>query len=350
MNSRERVLAAVAHAAPDRVPLDWNGEPQVSAGLRARLGLRTHEELLRYLGVDIRHVGLAFRSGRAPRSTLPDGGWEDIWGVRHRPNELHSGYVYYHPLAELASEADLDAYAWPDPDALDYDAYPAALDAAGDYFRIGGWGNRILWTGIELVGMERFLFMLIEQPELVHTLLGRITDYYYEVATRCYPRVRGKLDAVSHGSDFGTQLDLIISLPMWREFCRPYFERMFRLAREHGFLVYLHSDGAIRRAIPDLIAMGLDILNPIQVGAAGMDPAGLKRDFGDRLSFHGGIDVQRTLPFGSPDDVRAEVRQRIAELGRGGGYILSCSHSLLPDVPQANILAMYDEAAQAGRY
>jgi uroporphyrinogen decarboxylase len=351
VNSRERVLTAFAHAEPDRVPIDWNGEPQVSAGLRARLGIQTHEDLLRHLGVDLRHVSIPVRGSRAAsRARLPEGGWEDIWGVRHRPHELHSGYVYYHPLAHLETQADLDAYLWPNPDDLDYEAWPAALDAVGDYARVGGWANRILWTGLEMVGMEKFLFMMVEQPDLVHSLLGRVTDYCYEVGSRGYPLVRGKLDAVFHGSDFGTQLDTIISLPMWREFVRPYFERMFRLARENGCRVYLHSDGAIRRLLPDLIEMGLDVLNPIQVGAAGMDPAGLKRDFGDKLTFHGAIDVQKTLPFGSVEDVRAEVRQRISEMGKGGGYVLSCSHSLLPDVPLDNILAMYDEAVRSGKY
>ena len=113
---------------------------------------------------------------------------------------------------------------------------------------------------------------------------------------------------------------------MWREFVRPYFERMFRLVQENGFRVYLHSDGGHPvGCCLDLIEMGLDVLNPIQVGAVGMGPPGLKRDFGDKLTFHGAIDVQKTLPFGSMEDVRAEVRQRIAEMGKGGGYVLAAA-------------------------
>ena len=345
MNSRERVLLAIDHHEPDRVPLDWSGEPEVSAALQAHFGLHSHEELLRHLHVDLRHVGLHLR-GDPGRPAV--GGLEDIWGVRHTPRTQYSGYVYYHPLAHLETRKDLDDFPWPDPAALDYESYPAELDAVGDFARVGGWSNRILWTGIEMVGLEKFMFMLFEQPDLVHALLRRITDYCYEVGARCYPLVRGKLDIVSHVSDFGTQQAPWLSLPMWREFVKPHFARLFALAKENGFKVYLHSDGAIRSLIPDLIEMGLDILDPIQVRAAGMDPAGLKREFGDRLTFHGAIDVQYTLPFGTRDEVRDEVLERLRTLGPGGGFILNNSHSLLPEFPLGNIVTMYETAYRAG--
>jgi uroporphyrinogen decarboxylase len=345
MNSRERVLLAINHQEPDRVPLDWSGEPEVSAALQAHFGVRGHEELLRCLHVDLRHVGLQLRSEPGRRA---DGRRQDVWGVLRTPRVQYDGYVCHHPLAHLETRKDLDDYPWPDPSALDYEAYPARLDAVGDFARVGGWENRILWTGIELVGLEKFMFMLHERPDLIHALLRRITDICYEVGARCYPRVRGKLDIVRHVSDFGTQRDTWLSLPMWREFVKPHFARLFALARENGFKVFLHSDGAIRRLIPDLIEIGLDILDPIQVQAAGMDPAELKREFGGRVTFHGAIDVQHTLPFGTPDEVREEVLERLRTLGPGGGFILNNSHTLLPAFPLANILTMYETAYRAG--
>ena len=347
MNSRERVLLAIDHQEPDRVPIDWSGETEVSAALQSHFGLHSHEELLCHLHVDLRHVGLRLRNDPSRPHV---GGLEDIWGVRRTPRTQHDGYVWYHPLAHLETRKDIDDYAWPDPDALDYESYPARLDAVGDFARVGGWANRILWTGMEMVGLEKFTFMLYERPDLIHALLQRITDYCYQVGARCYPLVRGKLDIVSHGSDFGTQRDVWMSLPMWREFVKPHFARLFTLAKENGFKVFLHSDGAIRKLIPDLIEMGLDILDPIQVRAEGMDPVGLKRDFGDRLTFHGSIDVQHTLPFGASDDVREEVLERLRTLGPGGGFILNNSHSLLPTFPLQNIITMYDTAYRAGRY
>jgi len=165
-----------------------------------------------------------------------------------------------------------------------------------------------------------------------------------------YPRLPGEIDAIQMVSDFGSQRSLLIQPATWRAFVRPPFERLFRCARAYGVHVMLHSDGAIRAVIPDLVDMGLEILNPIQVEAVGMEPRGLKRDFGDSLIFHGAIDIQQTLPFGSPEDVRNEVRERFHDLGAGGGYILSCSHSLLPDVPIENILAMYETARVECRY
>jgi uroporphyrinogen decarboxylase len=347
MNSRERVLLAINHQEPDRVPLDWSGEPEVSATLQAHFGLHSHEELLCHLHVDLRHVGLHLRDDPSRPHV---GGREDIWGVRRTPRALHGGYVCYHPLAHLETLQDLDDYPWPDPAALDYEAYPAELDAVGDFARVGGWANRILWTGIELVGLEKFMFMLFERPDLIHALLRRITDYCYAVGTRCYPLVQSKLDIVYHGSDFGTQRALWLSPPMWREFVKPHFARLFTLAKEHGFKIFLHSDGAIRPLIPDLIEIGLDILDPIQVRAEGMDPVGLKHEFGDRLTFHGSIDVQHTLPFGSHAEVRTEVLERLRTLGPGGGFILNNSHSLLPEFPLENIVTMYETAYRAGRY
>lgn len=350
MNARERVLLAIRHREPDRIPLDWNGEAEVSRTLQARLGLHSHEELLRALHVDLRHSGLAHKKGRGTRRRERDGTIADIWGVRRAANELHGGYVVHSPLAQLQTEADLDAYDWPDPGALDYESYPARLDAVGDYARVGGGGARLMWTAIEMVGLEKYMIMLVDQPDLIHSLMRRITGYCYEVGTRCYPLVRGKLDLAHHGSDFGTQLDTWVSLPMWREFVKPYFARLFTLAKEHGIGVYLHSDGAIRRLIPDLIEIGVDVLNPIQVGAAGMEPVALKRDFGAQITLHGTIDVQHTLPHGSTEDVRREVIERCMTLGPGGGFIMSCSHSFLPDQPPPNILTMYDTAYRAGRY
>ena len=242
MNSRERVLLAINRQEPDRVPLDYSGEPEVSEALQAHFGLHSHEELLRYLHVDLRQVGLHFRDAYRPLHTDD---LLDIWGTRRTPRTQHSGYIWYHPLAHLETQKDLDDYPWPDPAALDYEAYPFELDAVGDYARVGGGGNRILWTGIE---------------------------------------------------------------------------------------------------------MGLDILDPIQVQAVGMAPAELKRDFGDRLAFHGAIDVQYTLPFGTREEVHAEVLERMQTLGKGGGFILNNSHSLLPEFPLENIITMYETAYSAGQY
>ncbi|MBI2939872.1 MAG: hypothetical protein HYY04_05485 [Chloroflexi bacterium] len=347
MNPRERVRAALEHREPDRLPLDYIAEPQVTAALSRRLGVTSKEELLRALGVDVRWIEVPSLD-RAAKRRQPTSESEDIWGIRRAGP--FSGYTTYHPLAEATSRADVEAHPWPDPDDVDVATWLENCRAAGEHARMTVPRCRIFFDAIEMVGFEKFFAWLSEEPHLVDLVLDRITDYNEAVLHRLLSRADGELDVVFMSSDFGTQRSLLLGLGQWRRFVRPRFERVFRCVRGYGVKVLLHSDGAIRPVIPDLIEMGLDGLNPIQVGAAGMEPAGLKRDFGNRLAFHGAIDVQDTLPFGTPEDVRAEVRDRFRVLGAGGGYICTCSHSLLPDIPIDNILAMYETAREECRY
>lgn len=349
MNGRERILAAIDHRRPDRLPLDYRAEPPVTAALRLRLGVPNDEALMEALGVDIRWIAVPYHDGAAYEKRLPDGDLSDnVWGVRR--TGAHGGYTTGHPLADATCRADLEAHPWPDPDAVDVAAWVERVRAAGDHARFGGPSCRVFFDAIEIIGFEKFFAWLYDEPDLIHFLLGKVADYNEAIMRRLYAAAPGEQDVVQMVSDFGTQRSLMIQPAMWREFVRPPFERLIRCAHEHGVHVMLHSDGAIRAVIPDLIDMGLEILNPIQVGAVGMEPAGLKRDFGERLVFHGAIDIQQTLPFGTVEDVRNEVRDRFRVLGAGGGYILSCSHSLLPDVPIDNILAMYETAREECRY
>lgn len=343
MKPRERVLAVLAHQKPDRLPLDYRAEPEVDAALRARLEVSDQEALLAALGVDIRWVG---QPGFERR--LPNGDSVNVWGIQR--TGAFGGYVVCHPLAAATSRADLESYDWPDPEAVDVDGWLTRIRAIGDYARFAGPNCRVFFDSIELIGFEKFFAWLYDEPELVGYLLDKVADYNEAVMHRLFSRARGDIDAVQMVSDFGTQRSLLIQPTMWREIVRPRFERLFRCAKGYGVHVMLHSDGAIRAIIPDLIEMGLEILNPIQVDANGMDPPGLKRDFGAHLVFHGAIDIQRTLPFGTPADVRAEVLDRFRVLGADGGYVLSCSHSLLTDVPIENIVVMYRTSREECSY
>jgi uroporphyrinogen decarboxylase len=184
------------------------------------------------------------------------------------------------------------------------------------------------------------------RPEIVDAILDGIVSYQVEVTRRFLRACDGLLDIAYFGNDFGTQRGLIISPAMWRRFMRPSLQRFYDVSHEHGCLVMQHSCGGIRPIIPDLIEDGVDVLDPIQVSAEGMELAGLVRDFGDRLAFHGGVDTQWVLPFGTPDDVRAQVRS-YRELTRAGGrYIMTSSHGLTDDIPVENTLAMFDENAK----
>jgi len=184
-------------------------------------------------------------------------------------------------------------------------------------------------------------------PEVMQAVVQKVSDFYYEMTIRFFESVNGKIDIFFFGDDMGTQQALIISLKHWRIFCKPHIKRFLDLARNEGFKTMFHSCGAVREIIPDLVELGLDALNPVQVRAEGMDLAKLKADFGDKLTFHGCIDHQHLLARGSEDEVWREVRRVIDIMSPGGGFCLAPSHDLmLDDFPVENVIGMYDEAFQ----
>ncbi|MCD6469691.1 hypothetical protein J7L29_02700 [Candidatus Bathyarchaeota archaeon] len=211
---------------------------------------------------------------------------------------------------------------------------------------VGEQTNRtcVLHAAMYLRGVKQALIDPLINSEFTRRLYEKITEFYLELNKRCFEEADGLIDIFMMGEDLGTQEGLLVSPKIFREFIKPYLAKHVQLAKRYGVKVMLHSCGAIHELIPDLIEMGIGILNPIQVRAKGMNPIELKREYGDKLSFHGGIDIQQTLPYGAPKDVRAEVRERIQTLGRGGGYILCTTHNIQPDTPLINILAMYEEA------
>ena len=212
----------------------------------------------------------------------------------------------------------MEKHAWPWPDIFDYS--PMREQCA----RYQGYV--VMYEGADLFtrpcilrNMENVMLDMVERPEMVHFLIDKFTSFYCEDISRALEATNGGFDMYCEWSDFGTQRGLLISVPMFREFLAPYLKRMIDLCHGAGLKFMLHSCGAIRELIPDLIALGVDVLDPIQVAAKSMDPGALKREFGDRLAFHGGVCTQRTLPFGTPAEVQAAVRDRIATLGAGGG-------------------------------
>ena len=350
MNSRDRVMTALAFEEPDRVPLDYVGEAETTEALCRYYIAPDQESLLRTIGIDLRWIALPMTDG-FPR-TLPSGELEERLRFRRVTRiRAHTGYLSFSPLAQAETLADLQAHPWPDPTAVDTSELIRRCDKVGDYARLLNMTQcRMFFDAVDLLGMDKFMIWLVERPELVHWLMERLTDYSEKLCEKVFPAAREQVDMVRMVSDFGSQRSLLISPAMWREFAKPYFARVYQVARANDVKVFMHSDGAIRDIIPDLVEIGMDILNPIQVMAVGMDPAGLKQEFGDKMTFHGAIDVQNTLSFGSPEDVRNEVIDRINVLGPGGGFILCCSHSLLPEFPTENIVTMYKTALKYGRY
>jgi uroporphyrinogen decarboxylase len=188
------------------------------------------------------------------------------------------------------------------------------------------------------------------QPEMAHWLMDHLTDFYLDFFDRMLTAAKGQIDILRTADDLGTQRGLFFGPEMFRTFIKPRLKKLTDMTHSHGVKFLFHSCGAIQPLIDDLIEIGIDILDPLQAAADGMDPKTLKEAFGDRICLHGGICTQYLLPKGTPDEVRGEVRRRIAVLGPGGGYVVAPCHVLQTDVPTANILAMSDAGAQFGQY
>jgi uroporphyrinogen decarboxylase len=314
LSSKERVLMAMNHEEPDRIPMDYWAWGEVNNGLLNKLGLKDYEELLDYLGVDLRTV-------RAPY-TGPNDCWE---GLRN---------------AKTAEE--LEKCKVPDADQFDYSNIEAACDNYGRYAVMGGAWSPVFCTASAIIGMQTLMIKMYEDPDFSRIFLEKITDFFYDQSVRMFEAAKGKMDIFFMGDDYGTQLDLIMSAKMWDEFYAPCLKRLFGLAKDFGLKVMLHSCGSVSKLIPRLIELGMDALDPIQVRASNMEPEMLKANFGDHVTFHGGLDTQHILPFCTEQEVRAEAKRLIETFGRGGGYILGPSQEFLPDIPLENILAMYE--------
>ncbi len=361
MDSRERTLRTLSFEEPDRVPIDvW-----MSAGCKRKLAASgpSFDEFQDAHDVDLRYIDGPAYIG-PPLRTFPDGVSEDIWGVRRTPVtvSLEDGAETYQEVAEspltAAESADeIHAYGhWPSPDWFDYTQIEAQCDAVREKGRavvfMGDRMNRLaqLKPAMYMRGMETIWTDFYLNPEIARTIFAHIRRFYVAYAERIFDAANGKIDILLTGDDFGGQDGPLLSEPTWLEFLADGFAEYVALAKGHGVRVMHHTCGAVRPLIPHMIERGLDVLQSLQPEAAGMDPRTLKEEFGNRLAFHGGISIQQTLPFGGPEDIRNEVRDRIEALAPGGGYILCTSHNIQADTPLENVDALLGAYHEFGRY
>ena len=343
MTSRERVLQAINHKRTDRAPADYGAHQDVSDRLIAKLGVADQEGLLQALHVDMRCVGFNYYYPRSEPDA--DGYRRDMWGAKWlvgEPTADRPASIW--PFGENTTVDDVHAHPWPDPTKLDYSQVrEQCAKYHGEYAVYGGpWSpffHEIGW----LVGQEEYFVWMATKPEVVQAITDHIVDYEIEATRRFLDAAAGVFDILYVGNDFGTQRGLFVSPASWEQFIRQPLKRFYDLGQAYGCKVMQHSCGAIRAIIPSLIADGVNILDPIQVAADGMDLPGLARDFGASLCLHGGCDTQRTLPHGTVADVRAEVRSYLNATRGRGGYILCGSQQFIEDIPLDNILAMYEE-------
>jgi uroporphyrinogen decarboxylase len=357
MNSRERTFLALAHRNGDRIPIDFWATGAVRRALETELGVASSEFLDRY-DVDLRYIeGPAYIGPE-----LEPGA--DIWGVARQnvtagstgQTESYSE-VTAAPLSRATSIAEIERYAhWPDPDWFDYSNVEAQCDAVRSQNRVavfmGDRLNRVaqLKPAMYLRGTEEIFLDLAERPAMAAALFRKIREFYGAYLERILCAAGGKADIVLTGDDFGAQHGPLISAEMWRAHLKPGFADYLRLIKSHGATAMHHTCGSVVDIIPDMIECGLDVLQSIQPEAAGMSLTELKRRFGKALCFHGGVSIQRTMPRGTPDDIRREVR-RIAEIAKpGAGYIFCTAHNLQADTPVANVIALMEAYLEYGRY
>jgi uroporphyrinogen decarboxylase len=369
--SRERVRAALAHREPDRIPFDLGGTRVTGIHVRAyerlrpALGLEPREprvaditqqlaevepDVLDALDADVRLVSPGGGSGYRREVREVDGHlvFTDEWGVGRRMPL--AGGMYYDSFAPpLYGDIDLaavDAYAW--PDATD----PARTAGMGEEARRHAAEGRAVAIGsicgglteglFKLRGFEEGYMDLAGDPGLARRVMERILEVKLAYWERALPAVGDDADVLVEADDLGGQDRTLFSPRTYRELVKPLHRELFDyLHARSAAKVFFHTCGAVRDLIPDLVEIGVDILNPVQVSAANMDTAELKREFGRDLVFWGGgVDTQRVLGGGSPEQVRAEVLRRVGDLREGGGFVFATVHNIQPNVPPENILAI----------
>ena len=345
MTPRERWLAVLQRQTPDRVPMDYRATGETTEKLMRHLGISDLAALWKRLHID------------APISVSPEyvgppiAEGANVFGCRFRNVDYGTG-VYsecvHHPLARYESVDQIDAeYCWPSPDWWDYSGLAAQIDEAEDR-PIQGGGSEPFLTYKELRGQEQAFIDLVANPEIVHYCLDKLFGLAYENTRRIFERLPGKVTMSYVSEDMGSQQGLLLSPAHIREFLLPRMQQMVELVHQAGAYVFHHNDGAIRQILPDLIDLGTDILDPVQWRAKGMEREGLKRDFGDKVIFHGGVDNQYTLAWGTVAEVRQEVLDNLRILGAGGGYIIAPCHNIQPVSPPENIVAMYEAGYEHG--
>ena len=383
MNSRERVLTTLKHKEPDHVPFDLGGTGNTGIHKIAYRNLLSHlriekeeirtsilteqlaeidEEVLQKLNVDVRGIypnspsswDLEIKEESRYRSYM------DEFGVKlSMPKEKGLYYdIAESPLSGAITVEDIENYSWPDlqdPSRIEgirekIQQLSEEIDTAIvlNTFYVG-----ILESGEWLRGFKDFFIDLASNSPLVESLLDIVTDMRMKYWEMVLDEVGDLADVVVELDDVGMQDRLLISPETYRKFIKPRHKRLFSFIKRKApnIHIQLHSCGSVYDLIPDFIEVGVEILNPVQVSAAKMDTKRLKREFGDELTFWGGgVDTQKVLPYGTPEEVREEVKRRINDLAAGGGFIFSTVHNIQADVPPENIMAMWEALQEYGKY
>lgn len=378
LSHRERVLLAMAHQEPDRLPLDLGGTYASSIAVKAYENLKGHlgfehptaimrkwagivkpdESVLTYFDIDTRIIMPRSGDGWVEgwrEEVLPDGSSKDEWGlVRIKPPDGNYFMTDY-PLAGEKTIRDIEEYPWPDP--KDRERFKGLREQAAflrkstDYALIAMFPRPFVSLSQFLRGYTDWFMDLLLNREFIETLMEKILEVCLGIGKGLLEEIGEFVDLVFVHDDLATTESLMMSPQLYREIIKPRHKRIFDLIKEmtQAKIIY-HCDGAIYPLIGDFIEIGVDALNPVQVSAKGVDTDTLKQEFGSQLSFWGAIDTGYVLPKGTLEEVREEVQKRINHLKKGGGYVVAPVHNILDEVPPENIVTMYKTALEIGRF
>lgn len=345
MTPRERWRAVFERREPDRIPCDFWSTHEVLSRLLRELQCATEDDLWRALGIDRTHE-------IAPRFVGPEERRDNLWKIEFKEQVYADGLGSYAelaaaPLAAYSEPEEVEEFPWPDPDWFDFSHVAEDLERIQDWpIRGGSFEPFNLYCALR--GLELAFVDVATDSPFLEAALERIFRFTHEFNRRMFEAAgHGAVDYTYVAEDFGGQTALLMKPAKIERYFVPRMKAMIDLAHAHGVRAFHHDDGAIRAILPRMIEIGIDVLNPIQWRCAGMEREGLKRDFGDSVIFHGGVDNQQTLPFGTPEDVRNEVLENIRILGAGGGYIVAPCHNIQPVSPTENILALYEAVREA---
>ncbi|MEI6501326.1 MAG: uroporphyrinogen decarboxylase family protein [Armatimonadota bacterium] len=354
MTARERVLAAINHEPCDRVATDLWLTPEVTQDLLGHFGTEDLGVVMAELCIDgMAGVGMTYTG---PERFTPDGEPCGLWAMRTpREIRLPTGGVYYEaqepPLKQVTEVAELADRNWENPADYDFAAAAEALAQVHDrQVTVAGYLAPFvdLW---DLCGVETALLNLALRPELVTATLERVMTYRLEQHRLLFEACRGLIDVCHVTDDFGGQNGLLMSRDTVNRVFFPWYKEAIGLCHQYGIKVMHHDDGGMDSLIPDLIDLGVAILNPIQYKCWQLDLTTLKREYGRDLCFHGSVENQEIIPYGTPDQVRAEVRKNVAVLASDHtGLILAPCHNIQSGTPVENVLALYDEARRCGEF
>jgi len=341
-----------------RVLVDYLASAEADRWLRKHLDVSSELQLLDRLGCDFYHLSgrdISQQEGflscwRGPQlhtteavRTCPLG---IKWQRREGLGKFDVEEAIEGPFTLSSTSKEILDHRWPSVQEFDFEPLIAEAEANCDRIVISGLWSGIFGDSYRMIGFDQFLLGMAMCPDLLHTLVDRMTDMYLELNDRLFGQLRDKIDVWFFGNDFGTQQALLFSTSMWDDFFGANIRKLCELAHSHGLKVMKHSCGCVAPLLDRLVEAGVDILDPVQTSAAGMAPELLTGGYGDRLIFHGGIDTQHVLPTATPEEAAAHAREMIGELGGGLGYIFAPSQIFQADIPVENIVAVYEVANQ----